>query len=223
MRWNVPNMLTVARLLAAPAFALCFAIFARPFADILALVLFIVASLTDFLDGYLARRWGQVSAFGRMLDPIADKAMVIIALAVLLGLSGMNPLVVIPAALILFREVFVSGLREFLGADAGRLKVTGLAKWKTTVQMVAVIVLLVAGAFQLWMEQIYYSMDPARFEAVLAGTADDPNGLVLTAAACDGAQIAGVILLWLAGILTLISGLDYFRKALPFLAESEGS
>ena len=125
MRWTIPNILTVGRLLAAPGFAICYVLFDRPVADIVALVLFVGASLTDFLDGYLARRWGQVSRFGKMLDPIADKAMIITALAVLIGLSGLDPLVIIPAALILFREVFVSGLREFLGADAGRLQVTG--------------------------------------------------------------------------------------------------
>ena len=219
MRWTLPNILTVGRLLAAPAFALCFAVLPRPVADIVALVLFVGASVTDYLDGHLARRWGQITAFGQMLDPIADKAMVIMALAVLLGLSGLDPLVVLPTALILFREVFVSGLREYLGADAGRLKVTGLAKWKTTVQMVAIIVLMIAGIAQHWMEQIYYSSDPARFEAVLAGEDEDTRGLLWIAALYDFARIVGVILLWLAGILTLITGVDYFRKALPYLAE----
>jgi CDP-diacylglycerol--glycerol-3-phosphate 3-phosphatidyltransferase len=110
-----------------------------------ALFLFIFASLTDYIDGWLARKWGQISRFGAMLDPIADKAMVVIALAVLLGLHGISDWTLIPVAAILFREVFVSGLREFLGETAGLLKVTPLAKWKTAVQMVA-ISLLFAGA-----------------------------------------------------------------------------
>src|SRR5690606_31174582 len=130
------NLLTVLRLLAAPGVALAFVVFPRPLADWIAMSLFVMAALTDYVDGRLARAWQQESAFGRMLDPIADKAMVIIALAVIIGLSGINPLILVPVAFILLREVFVSGLREFLGAKAGRLKVTWLAKWKTTAQMV---------------------------------------------------------------------------------------
>src|SRR5690606_16889536 len=112
--------------------AIMFLYSARPWADWYALALFVTAALTDFVDGYLARLWKQESRFGAMLDPIADKAMVIIALLVITGFSGMNPWILLPTTLILFREVFVSGLREFLGATAGLLQVTQLAKWKTT-------------------------------------------------------------------------------------------
>jgi CDP-diacylglycerol--glycerol-3-phosphate 3-phosphatidyltransferase len=189
MTWTIPNILTLARLLAAPGVALAFAAFHRPAADWVALVLFVTAALTDYLDGRLARAWKQESNFGRMLDPIADKAMVIIALSMIVGLSGINAAILIPAAFILLREVFVSGLREFLGADAGRLKVTPLAKWKTTAQMVAIPVLL------------------------LAGTLNAEGG---------GAWVvhgAGVILIWLAGLLTVMTGFDYLRKAMPFLRD----
>ena len=79
-----------------------------------------------------------------MLDPIADKAMVVIALLVITGYSGMDPWLILPATAILFREVFVSGLREYLGDTAGLLKVTNLAKWKTTAQMTAIAVLFLA-------------------------------------------------------------------------------
>ena len=155
MSWTVPNILTVLRLLAAPCVALAFVVFDRPAADWVAAVLFVAASATDWVDGYLARAWNQQSRFGTMLDPIADKAMVIIALALVLGLSDLSPWVLIPGTLILFREVFVSGLREFLGAQAGQLKVTRLAKWKTTVQMVAITLLLLglqaAGIGFLWL------------------------------------------------------------------------
>ena len=192
MNPTLPNILTVARLLAAPAFALVYVLMPRPLADWAALVLFVAAAATDYLDGYLARRWDQVSGFGRMLDPIADKAMVVIALAVLMGLSGLDPVVLLPAAAILFREVFVSGLREFLGADAGRLKVTKLAKWKTTVQMVAIPLLLAGGSLQI-------SGGP------LAGFVWG----------------AGLILLWLAAALTLVTGFDYFKKSLPYLREAK--
>ena len=138
MKWSIPNTLTVLRLLAAPGVPLMFLYFQRPWADWFALTLFVGAAITDWFDGYLARLWKQESKFGTMLDPIADKAMVVIAILVLTGYSGMNPWLILPATVILFREVFVSGLREFLGAKAGLLKVTKLAKWKTTAQMVAV-------------------------------------------------------------------------------------
>ena len=144
MRWTLPNLLTVLRLLAAPLVPLMFLFLSRPFADFAALVLFLVAAITDWFDGYLARAWGQESRFGAAMDPIADKAMVIIAVVVITGYSGMNPWLILPATVILFREVFVSGLREFLGANAKLLKVTRLAKWKTTAQMVAISVLFLS-------------------------------------------------------------------------------
>ena len=119
MKWSIPNTLTVLRLLAAPGVPLMFLYFQRPWADWFALTLFVGAAITDWFDGYLARLWKQESKFGTMLDPIADKAMVVIAILVLTGYSGMNPWLILPATVILFREVFVSGLREFLGAKAG--------------------------------------------------------------------------------------------------------
>ncbi|MBK5933021.1 CDP-diacylglycerol--glycerol-3-phosphate 3-phosphatidyltransferase [Rhodovulum imhoffii] len=189
MTWTLPNILTVFRLLAAPGLALAFVLLPRPEADLWALVLFAGASVTDWLDGYLARKWNQTSRFGAMLDPIADKAMVVIALGTLMALWGANAWLMVPATAILFREVFVSGLREFLGTQAGLLKVTKLAKWKTTVQMVAVSVLLAQGLLGGW----------------LAGLA----------------QWGGFALLWAAGALTLLTGWDYFAKALPFLRERE--
>jgi CDP-diacylglycerol--glycerol-3-phosphate 3-phosphatidyltransferase len=202
MRWTIPNILTVLRLLAAPGVALAFAVFERPLADWLAIGLFVVAALTDYVDGRLARAWGQESNFGRMLDPIADKAMVIIALAMIVGLSGTNPLILVPVVFILLREVFVSGLREFLGSKAGRLKVTSLAKWKTTVQMTAIPVLLFSGILEYDKRhgQLWYSFwfhDWAMWLSVNAG----------------------LILIWAAGLLTVMTGYDYLVKALPFLRD----
>jgi molybdopterin converting factor subunit 1 len=101
-----------------------FLYFNRPWADWFALTLFVLAAITDFFDGYLARLWKQESRIGAMLDPIADKAMVVIAIMVITGYSGMNPWLILPATVILFREVFVSGLREYLGNASGQLKVT---------------------------------------------------------------------------------------------------
>ena len=140
MTLTLPNILTILRLLAAPGVAVMFLYFARPYADWYALILFVVAALTDFVDGYLARRWKQETKLGAMLDPIADKVMVVIALMVIAWIYGFRGLVVLPATVILFREVFVSGLREYLGDTAGTLKVTKIAKWKTTVQLVSITV-----------------------------------------------------------------------------------
>ena len=140
MIWNIPNLLTVFRVLAAPFVALAFAFFDKPLAGWIAFVLFTAAALTDFVDGWAARRWGQVSEMGKMLDPIADKAMVVVSLAALMGLIGLDFWYVLPASAILVREVLVSGLREYLG-DV-KLPVTQLAKWKTTAQMFAIGALL---------------------------------------------------------------------------------
>ena len=124
MIWNLPNILTVLRLLAAPALAVMFLFFSRPYADWFALVLFVSAAITDWFDGYLARSWKQETKMGAMLDPIADKAMVVIALMILVGYSTSHwtAWLVLPATVILFREVFVSGLREYLGDTAGTLR-----------------------------------------------------------------------------------------------------
>ncbi len=219
---SLPNILTVLRLLAAPAIALVFFVLPRPFADWAALILFVGASVTDWLDGRLARSWNQTSMFGTMLDPIADKAMVLIALMVVVGLTGMPFLVTAPATIILFREVFVSGLREFLGDTAGRLKVTKLAKWKTMVQMVAISVLLAQGIPAHEFGARSFGMDNAMIGAVLGGDEPDAVGLRFFWQAALYAYWAGVALLWLAAVLTFVTGLDYFRKALPFLRDEAG-
>lgn len=221
MTWNLPNILTVLRLAAAPLLGLAYVLFERPQADMIAVVLFIGAALTDYLDGWMARSWGQESRFGAMLDPIADKAMVVIALALLIGLSGLNPWILVPAMLILTREIFVSGLREFLGADAKLLQVTKLAKWKTTFQMFAVAALLFASLFEAMHEGLFMVTAPSEYEAIMAGLAEDPQGIASSAQARDGFYWGGVILLWLAGLLTCITGYDYFRKAMPFLGDAK--
>jgi cardiolipin synthase (CMP-forming) len=204
MRWTVPNILTVLRLLAAPGVPVMFLYFSRPWADWAALSLFIGASITDWFDGYLARAWKQQTKFGTMLDPIADKAMVVIALVVITGYSGMNPWLILPATLILFREVFIAGLREFLGADSSKLKVTKLAKWKTTAQMVAIAVMFLGTGLTY----------------VVHGRGPEAGGEVHWADGAAGwATTSGLVLIWIAAILTAVTGWDYFRKALPFLRE----
>ncbi|MFT7593299.1 MAG: cardiolipin synthase [Paracoccaceae bacterium] len=220
MRWTVPNILTVMRLLAAPGLALMFLYFNRPYADWFALLLFVTAAATDWIDGYLARAWKQETKLGTMLDPIADKAMVIIALMVIVGYSSMSPWLVLPTTVILFREVFVSGLREFLGDTAGTLKVTNLAKWKTTAQMIAISVLFAQGIFEHYLGMSAFGMDPELVGQILDGDIEDLQGLRWKLAGMDWAGRLGLWLLWLAAALTLLTGGDYLRKALPYLKEA---
>ena len=219
MTWTVPNILTALRLLAAPAVAVMFLYFNRPWADWFALALFVSAALTDWFDGYLARLWKQTTRLGAMLDPIADKAMVVIALMVIVGYSSMSPWLVLPATVILFREVFVSGLREFLGDVAGKLKVTRLAKWKTTVQMVAIAVLFGQGVFEHYFGMSTMGMDQRLVTDILAGREEDLHGLQWKFTGMVWTGHAGLWLLWIAAAMTLISGLDYLRKSLPHLRE----
>ncbi len=219
MQWNIPNVLTVLRLLAAPAVAVMFLYFHRPWADWLALTLFIGAALTDWFDGYLARLWKQESRFGAMLDPIADKAMVVIALLILTGYSGMNPWLILPATVILFREVFVGGLREFLGDKAGLLQVTKLAKFKTTAQMVAISVLFLGTGLEYLEGIARQGMTANQYaEAVTAGLAD-PIRSCGTRGCSSYATWVGLVLIWIAAGLTFVTGLDYFRKSLPYLRD----
>lgn len=148
---------------------------------------FAVAAITDFFDGWLARKLDAVSIWGAILDPIGDKILVCGALLGLMAL-GPNPLVILPAGLILFREFAVSALRE-VGAGKGiKLPVTLLAKWKTTLQLVAIggeLVVVSWGAFNL-------PQDPALFDPV-------------------SYTVHG--LLWVAAIVTLITGAQYWEAA----------
>ena len=153
-----------------------------------------------------------------MLDPIADKAMVVIALLVITGYAGMDPWILLPATIIMFREVFVSGLREFLGDTAGTLKVTKLAKWKTTAQMVAIAVLFATGIFQhMWIERTV-GMDRDVVADIMMG-GDDPVHIRLISNAYWYTWWIGVGLLWAAAALTIITGYDYLKKSLPFLRD----
>lgn len=219
MRWTIPNILTIGRLIAVPLLPIVFLFFARPWADWYALVVFIVAAITDYVDGYLARAWSQESRFGAAMDPIADKALVLTALLVIAAYSGLAVWIVLPSGIILFREVFVSGLRETLGDKARTLKVTKLAKWKTTVQMVALTLLFAKGLFEHYVGMQSLGMDDALVDAMIGGDAPDHLGLGWKYTAMIWSGKAGVALLWIAAVLTAITGWDYFRKAWPFLRE----
>ena len=219
MKWNLPNILTLLRLLAAPMVAVMFLYFTRPYADWFALILFLGAAITDWFDGHLARAWKQETKLGAMLDPIADKAMVVIALMVIIGFSSWSPWLVLPATVIMFREVFVSGLREYLGDVAGTLKVTSLAKWKTTCQMIAIAVLFSQGVFEHYLGMSVFGMDDALITAILNGEEEDVLGLRWKLIGMDWAGLGGLWLLWLAAALTAVTGYDYLVKALPHLRE----
>lgn len=137
----VPNIITIARIAAIiPIAALVMS--GDTTARSIALFIYIAAAVSDWVDGYLARAWDQYSDLGRMLDPIADKMLVAILIAVLAWDRSLSGLDMVPAIAILFRETFIPGLREFLGNKTVVLPVTQLAKWKTTIQLVALAVVL---------------------------------------------------------------------------------
>src|SRR5580692_10722822 len=139
---SLPNILTYARIAAIPVVVGC--VFLESILDgplwlrWVALAVFIGAGVTDFLDGYLARMWGQQSSLGRMLDPIADKLLVASCLLMLAAESTIHGWALFAAVVILCREILVSGLREYLAELRVSVPVTRLAKWKTTLQLIAV-------------------------------------------------------------------------------------
>ncbi len=142
---SLPNLLTLSRILAIPALVGAFFL-DPPLANWVVLVLFTAAALTDWLDGYLARLRGEVSGLGRFLDPVADKLLVAATLLMLVYVGQISGLTVLPALVILCREIMVSGLREFLAELAVSVPVSKLAKWKTGMQMTAIGFLIVGEA-----------------------------------------------------------------------------
>ncbi len=140
---SLPNQLTIGRILAVPVICL-FLIPGWDWLRWLALLLYIAAAITDWLDGFLARRMKLNSALGKMLDPIADKLLVGGLLVTMAFTRDLGAWDLIPAIAILMREIFVAGLREFLGNQSVSVPVTMLAKWKTTVQLVALALLIAA-------------------------------------------------------------------------------
>jgi cardiolipin synthase (CMP-forming) len=178
--WSLPNILTYARVAAVPMVAGLLFWPNEPWARWTALAIFIAAGISDFFDGYLARAWSQQSSLGRMLDPIADKLLVSAVLLVLAANRTISGLTLWAAIVILCREILVSGLREYLAELRVPLPVTALAKWKTTVQFIA-LAFLIAG--------------PAG-ESVLAGSIT-----------------TGIVLLWIAAIVTLYTGWDYMKAS----------
>ena len=142
---NLPNLLTYARIIMVPMVA-GLVIWGGALAHWLALGIFIIAAITDFFDGWLARRWQLQSSLGRMLDPIADKLLVAAALLALVGDNTIEGAHLWAAIIILCREVLVSGLREYLAELRVSVPVTQLAKWKTTIQFIAMCFLIAGPA-----------------------------------------------------------------------------
>ena len=152
-----------------------------------ALVAFVLACITDFFDGWLARKLNAVSAWGTILDPIGDKILICGAILGLAAL-GPQPQAAIPFAVILFREFAVSALREGAAPKGVKIPVSTLAKWKTTLQMVAIFAELLTGSWGAW------------------GLPSDP-------AVQGNATTAAHVLLWLAAIITFWTGAEYWHKA----------
>lgn len=194
--YNLPNILTISRIAVIPFIFISVYIPSYTWAMI-AGALFIAASITDYLDGYLARAWNETSSFGRLLDPIADKLLVATALVVIMTKSYRNDsgeiahyyiwgTTIIPAFVILCREILVSGLREFLREVNVGLPVTKLAKWKTAFQMTALSMMMFCELSMFW-------------------------------------GYLGLLLLWVAAILTFITGYQYYQKSLEYVKAEEAA
>ena len=184
MLTDLPNLLSLSRIAAIPLLVLLMALHA-PAADLAACVVFAVAGITDYLDGRLARDWQQTSDFGRMLDPIADKLLVGAALMVLVAHGRVSALGLYPAIVIMLREILVSGLREYLAGIRIGLPVTKLAKWKPGFQMGALGTLLA-----------------------------NSSGAALIHLGWLPVHAIGEAMLWVAALLTLLTGWDYLTAGL---------
>ena len=185
---NLPNFLTLSRIFIVPVVIGLF-YWDTPTTRWVMLALFTAAGITDFFDGYLARRSNQVSPLGRFLDPIADKLLIAALLLMLVGFERMTVWSYPAAVIILMRELLVSGLREFLAEIQVSVPVTKLAKWKTTLQMFTLGFLIVGKDAPTWIP----------------------------------AQVIGEVGLWLAALLTLITGYDYLKAGLGHMTEPQES
>jgi len=189
MTLQLPNLLTYSRIAAVPVVVVLM-LLDRPLGNWLALAVFIAAGVTDILDWHLARKLGQQSSLGRILDPIADKLLVSAVLLMLVGVDTLRGLTLLPAAVILCREILVSGLREFLADVRVGVPVSQLAKWKTALQMVALGFLI-------------------------AGEAGPAFGPFTTTE-------IGVAGLWIAAVLTVVTGFDYLLASLRHIGALAG-
>ena len=191
MKFKIPNILTIGRIIIVPFFVVSFFL-PGFYGEIIPFLLFLLASFTDFLDGLLARLYKEESKLGELLDPIADKIIVSAALILLVMNGTIQNYEVIAAIIILTREILISGLREFLGKVQVQIPVTSLAKVKTFIQMFSIAILLTGETGNTILN----------FE--------DYN-----------AQTVGIILLWLSAFLTLYTGYDYVRKGINHIISED--
>src|SRR6201996_4921871 len=191
----VPNAITILRILLVPVFAVAF-VMPGDGARIVAFLVFVVAGVSDWLDGFAARKLKAGSDFGRMLDPIADKVLVAVALMMLVAEGGISQfnlttglhslLRLVPALIILSREILVSGLREFLAGTRVSVPVTAIAKFKTAVQMIAIGAMILTP-----LADVFVPGMPSLTYATIA-----------------------YALLWIAAALTVYTGVVYFRNGM---------
>ncbi|HSZ73780.1 MAG TPA: CDP-diacylglycerol--glycerol-3-phosphate 3-phosphatidyltransferase [Rhizomicrobium sp.] len=196
--FTIPNLVTISRIALVPVFVAAFAI-PSDSARLVAFAVFCIAGASDALDGFAARKLNAGSEFGRMLDPIADKILVAVALMMLVAEGSIeqfdlqpglrNVLKLVPALIILSREILVSGLREFLAGASVSVPVTSIAKLKTTIQMIAIGAML---------------LEPLGFKYL-----SFPLAVTYSAAAYIG--------LWVAALLTVWTGYVYFRSGIKHL------
>ena len=206
----LPNLLTYARIAAVPAVVGVLyghVVLNGPlWLRWIAVAIFIVAAVTDILDGYIARAWEQQSSLGRMLDPIADKLLVASCLLMLAAADTIRGWSLFAAIVILCREVLVSGLREYLAQLRVSVPVTRLAKWKTTVQLIAVGFLIAGAAGDAVIPDLTVTVPTLWTTGVFVGA--QTLGLV---------TFVGIALLWISALLTLYTGWDYFRAGVKHL------
>jgi len=182
---KIPNILTIGRIIIVPIFVISFFI-PGIVGDLVPFFLFVLASFTDYLDGFLARLYKEESKLGELLDPIADKILVAAALVLLVMNGIIKNYEVIAAIVILTREILISGLREFLAKSKGEsMPVSSLSKFKTFIQMLSIAMLL---------------------------TGETGNKIINLQD--YNAQTIGIVLLWISAFLTLYTGYDYLRKGI---------
>lgn len=180
--YTIPNIITFIRIILIPI--ILYLLFSEnPNIVLIAGLLFIVSSVSDYFDGYLARTLNQSSKLGTLLDPIADKLLIASVIVVLVDTGVISNIHVVPAIVILLREIAISGLREFLAKLNADMPVSKLAKYKTTFQMVSLSILIISLGFEL-------------------------NDLLWN---------IGLITLWIAAIITLLSGYNYMVKGLKHI------
>jgi cardiolipin synthase len=197
MNKHLPNILTISRIVIIPILIASFYIEGRMYHWVAA-SLFMIASITDFFDGYFARLWKVQSNLGRFLDPIADKLLVAAAILMLVHFQDIGRLGIIPAIAILCREIAVSGLREFLAEINVSVPVSNLAKIKTGVQMTAIFLLLLG-------------VEGPSFAEV-----ETITKITLT-------ELLGRILLWISAVLTLITGYAYLKAGVQHMKTSDAA